>query len=99
MEHEAFYTEEMGEEVEREQEIVNEMDRALAEEQFVVYFQPKYELENYQPSGAEALVRWRKPDGTMVSPGHLSRYSRKMGLLSSWTIMCGKRSASLLQRN
>lgn len=81
MEHEAFYTEEMGEEVEREQEIVNEMDRALAEEQFVVYFQPKYELENYQPSGAEALVRWRKPDGTMVSPGAFIPVFEKNGFI------------------
>ena len=45
------------------------MDHALETEEFVVYFQPKYELDHYKPMGAEALVRWKKADGTIVSPG------------------------------
>lgn len=65
----ALYTQEMGDKLVREQQIINEMDKALEEEQFVVYFQPKYELEEYKPYGAEALVRWKRPDGTLVSPG------------------------------
>ena len=69
MHHEALYTEQMGKEMQREQQIINEMDTALEDKQFVVYFQPKYELDGCTPRGAEALVRWKKPDGTMVSPG------------------------------
>lgn len=67
--HEAKYTPEIGARLIREQNIINEMDHALETEEFVVYFQPKYELNNYRPYGAEALVRWQKPDGTMISPG------------------------------
>ena len=69
MVHEAKYTPEIGAKLIREQNIINEMDHALETEEFVVYFQPKYELDNYRPYGAEALVRWQKPDGTMISPG------------------------------
>ncbi len=69
MVHEAKYTPEIGAKLIREQNIINEMDHALETEEFVVYFQPKYELVNYRPYGAEALVRWQKPDGTMISPG------------------------------
>ena len=79
--HEALYTEKMGEQLWEEQQIVNEMDRALQEEQFVVYFQPKYELEHYAPCGAEALVRWKKPDGTMVSPGKFIPVFEKNGFI------------------
>lgn len=67
--HEAKYTPEIGAKLIREQNIINEMDHALETEEFVVYFQPKYELVDYRPYGAEALVRWQKPDGTMISPG------------------------------
>lgn len=69
MVHEAKYTPEIGAKLIREQNIINEMDHALETEEFVVYFQPKYELDNYRPYGAEALVRWQKPDGSMISPG------------------------------
>ncbi len=69
MVHKAVYTPEMSEVLIKEQRIINEMDKALEEEEFVVYFQPKYSLYSLKPSGAEALVRWRKPDGKMVSPG------------------------------
>lgn len=67
--HEAFYTKEMGEKLIREQNIINQMDEALAMEQFIVYLQPKYDVKKRIPYGAEALVRWRKPDGRMISPG------------------------------
>lgn len=60
MHHEALYTEQMGKEMQREQQIINEMDTALEEKQFVVYFQPKYELDGYTPRGAEALVQLEK---------------------------------------
>jgi len=69
MVHEARYTEELREKIIKEQNIINEMDHALETEEFVVYFQPKYELDHYKPMGAEALVRWKKADGTIVSPG------------------------------
>lgn len=81
MVHEAFYSQEMGEEVIEEQEIINAMEAALEEEQFVVYFQPKYELKQYGPYGAEALVRWQKPDGTLVSPGKFIPIFEKNGFI------------------
>ena len=67
--------------MQREQQIINEMDTALEEKQFVVYFQPKYELDGYTPRGAEALVRWKKTDGTMVSPGEFIPVFEKNGFI------------------
>ena len=81
MMHNAFYTKEMDTWLLREQRIINEMDTALAEEQFVVYFQPKYELERLTPYGAEALVRWQRPDGTLVPPGEFIPIFEKNGFI------------------
>lgn len=64
-----YYSKEMGEKLEKEQEIVNEMGNALRNQQFVVYFQPKYDVGSNLPTGAEALVRWKHPTKGMISPG------------------------------
>lgn len=51
MVHDVLYTEEIGQKVLREQHIIDEMDAALAEQQFIVYFQPKYQLKKMAPYG------------------------------------------------
>lgn len=95
--HEARYTEELRAKIIREQNIINEMEHALETGEFVVYFQPKYELDHCRPSGAEALVRWKKADGTIVSPGTLSLYLKVTDLLSGLITMYGIRCAGLLR--
>ena len=42
---------------------------AIQNKEFVVWYQPKYNPYNEKIVGAEALVRWQKPDGTLISPG------------------------------
>lgn len=44
-------------------------EQALRDKEFQVYFQPKYDLEDRGFFGAEALVRWREPDGNLLMPG------------------------------
>ena len=93
MVHDAMYTKELSESLKREQEIIDEMDAALEQNQFVVYFQPKYELEGLSPGGAEALVRWQKPDGTLVSPGVFIPIFEKNGFITKldyyvWEKVC-----------
>ncbi len=46
-----------------------------------MYFQPKYELERLTPYGAEALVRWQRPDGTLVPPGEFIPIFEKNGFI------------------
>ncbi len=65
----SFYKPELSWNVVQEQSIVHEMQEALDTEQFLVYFQPKYNLETEQPYGAEALIRWRHPEKGLISPG------------------------------
>lgn len=65
----AIYTVELQEEQQKQMEIVSHMTDALENHEFKVYLQPKMNMFTDQVIGAEALVRWFKPDGTMVSPG------------------------------
>ncbi|WP_323401217.1 EAL domain-containing protein [Christensenella sp.] len=52
----------------RTQEIESTMEEAMQRGEFRVYLQPKYRLNDEKLVGAEALARWRKPDGTVVDP-------------------------------
>lgn len=53
------------------EKLINDMDKALEEKQFRVYYQPKYNITGDTPvlSSAEALIRWFHPDHGMISPG------------------------------
>lgn len=58
----------MMEGIKREVEITSRVPRAIANHEFQVYFQPKIETETLQLIGAEALVRWQRPDGSFIYP-------------------------------
>ena len=49
--------------------IENGFEDAIKNKEFKVYFQPKFNINANKFDGAEALVRWQKPDGTIISPG------------------------------
>lgn len=48
--------------------LYQEIQKAMEDHQLKVYYQPKYDALTSKLTGAEALVRWVKPDGTMVMP-------------------------------
>lgn len=47
----------------------NRFDQAVRNREFLVYYQPKYDLTTDEFCGAEALVRWQEPDGGLLMPG------------------------------
>ncbi len=48
--------------------IESQMRDALDKEEFIIYLQPKYNTLERKIVGAEALVRWKKDDGTTIVP-------------------------------
>lgn len=52
----------------KEQLLETSFDQALKNNEFKIYFQPKFDAYTEKLIGAEALVRWIKNDGTMISP-------------------------------
>ena len=53
------------------EQLIEEFSKAIAENQFQVYYQPKFDVRPDTPilSSAEALVRWIHPELGMISPG------------------------------
>lgn len=75
------FKDEMKNSINRSIEIVNEAKHALVNKEFVVYYQPKVGLDSLKLVGAEALVRWKKPDGTLIPPAEFIPYLEKNGLI------------------
>ena len=77
----AFYDKEMGHKHSQERMMENGFDDAIRNEEFVVYLQPKYSVATEELVGVEALVRWKKKDGIMISPGEFIPLYEKNGLI------------------
>lgn len=76
-----FYSQETRKEETALDEIVSEMERALKERQFQVYFQPKVDTFTGHICSAEALVRWMHPTKGMISPGKFIPIFEKNGFI------------------
>ena len=67
----AYYDSALQEKELLDEQLMSEMDTALAEHQFEVYYQPKFDIRGEVPrlDSAEALIRWNHPQRGLVSPG------------------------------
>ena len=90
-----YYDDSIREKLLREQMITNAMTKAVEEKQFVVYYQPKFDLSSECVIGAEALVRWEHPEYGFLSPGEFIPIFEKNGFISEldyyvWDCVCQK---------
>ena len=50
-------------------ESIGRIRQALAQQEFVLYYQPKVNLRTGEVVGAEALIRWQHPERGLLAPG------------------------------
>lgn len=62
-------------------QIERSMKNAMRNREFKAFLQPKYNLETAQIVGAEALVRWIRPDGSIVYPDDFIPVFEKNGFI------------------
>ncbi|MEM8745840.1 MAG: bifunctional diguanylate cyclase/phosphodiesterase [Actinomycetota bacterium] len=79
----ALYDESMQERVSKRLRIETELHGALDRREFRVFHQPIVDLEQGRVSGFEALIRWQRSDGTLVSPAEFIAVAEETGMISS----------------
>ena len=84
-----FYSEDMNQRAKEHLRIESELRQALAQNELLLYYQPKVSLRSGRIVGAEALLRWRHPVRGLVSPGVFIPVAEETGLildLGSWVL-------------
>ena len=78
-----FYDSEMHANELYSEQLIQDFDVAIRERQFVVFYQPKFDVRHEEPflASAEALVRWQHPKLGMVSPGVFIPLFEENGLI------------------
>lgn len=93
-----FYSEEMGKKIIKEQRIVNHMRKALQEEDFIIYLQPKISLQQKKICGAEALIRWKTKQNEIIGPSEFIPIFEQNGFITELDYYVWEKTCQLLQK-
>ena len=77
-----FYDAAMEEGLVWERFVEDYFQKAIENHEFKVYYQAKVNAETGKVSGAEALVRWIRPDGSVVFPGKFIPVLENNGMIA-----------------
>ncbi|MBF8982059.1 EAL domain-containing protein [Lutibacter sp. B2] len=77
----AFYTKELNRNSLENLKIATDLRYAIEREEFVVYYQPKVDINKDEVMGMEALIRWKHPQLGMISPVKFIPIAEETGLI------------------
>ncbi|MEO3998227.1 EAL domain-containing protein [Mesorhizobium sp. CAU 1732] len=75
----SFFSDELRQELEHRKQLERDITKAIADDDFNVYFQPQMSLTNGAITGVEALVRWKHAERGAISPGEFIPVAEKAG--------------------
>jgi len=78
-----FYTEDMTERALEKVYMITNLNRALDQGEFEVYYQPQYDIQRKQLIGLEALIRWHHPELGLICPDEFLYAAEESGLIVS----------------
>ena len=81
-----------------EQGIMDNVEAALQNNEFVLYYQPKYCLKTEEIVGAEALVRWQVPEGKLRMPDSFIPLFEKNGFISQLDQYVWAKACALIRK-
>ncbi|CAN8142028.1 diguanylate cyclase [uncultured Thiomicrorhabdus sp.] len=63
-----FFRDELLKDSQNRFNLETELNKAVAEQQFVLHYQPQFRLKEQQFNSFEALIRWQHPEHGMIAP-------------------------------
>ena len=93
-----FFTTELNHQVHEEVSIANDMQRALKEKEFVLFYQPKIEIKTGKIIGAEALIRWKHPHKGLIFPLSFIAIAENTGFILSLGTWIIDETVSMIKR-
>ncbi|MGO9740810.1 MAG: EAL domain-containing protein [Roseiarcus sp.] len=84
-----FYTPEMNSKVQEKLRLREELRLAISRREFVLFYQPQFDLRAKAILAVEALIRWRHPSRGLLSPAQFVPLAEETGLIvaiGEWVI-------------
>jgi len=78
----SFFTAELTDATRSRQKLEFDLQHALAQDEFVLYYQPLVATESGGITGVEALLRWRHPEQGMIFPNQFIPQLEELGLMA-----------------
>lgn len=78
-----YYTDELTDSARKRIECETQLRRAVANNEFEVYYQPQVHIATGRIVGAEALVRWNDPERGMIFPSIFIPIAEDIGLIGA----------------
>ncbi len=95
----AYYSKDLHQKSIYHERLIKDIDAAIANEDFKVFFQPKYDISGDTPKlrSAEALIRWMHPELGMISPGDFIPLFESNGLIQKVDNYVWKKAAAQIR--
>ena len=77
----SFFDASMNTNARKQLQLLQDLRQALEQQQFCLYYQPKFDASSGQPMGAEALLRWEHPTLGLLQPDTFIELAEKTGLI------------------
>ena len=91
-----FFSQEADRDVKEFIDMEVKLRKALENNEFVLFYQPKVSLKDLKITGAEALIRWRSPHEGLVPPGRFIPVLESLGIIvevGEWVLREAARQA------
>ncbi|MDB0439696.1 EAL domain-containing protein [Clostridioides difficile] len=94
-----WYNENLLKQLQMENSIYNHMYKALDNEEFHMYLQPKFQISSLNVVSAEALVRWFSPELGFLSPDKFIPLFEKSGFIIELDFYMLKKACSFIKKS
>lgn len=93
-----FFSGELEEQLRQNREMEDQMEQALADGEFVAYYQPKFNMATGEICGAEALVRWQRGPSHLYYPDQFIPLFERNGFITEVDFCVLDQACALLRR-
>ncbi|MFN2362917.1 MAG: putative bifunctional diguanylate cyclase/phosphodiesterase, partial [Halarsenatibacteraceae bacterium] len=84
-----FYEREMERQIKDSLQLEKDLRQAIENDEFELFYQPLFDLEQGKVITLEALIRWKQSDGSYLSPVEFIPFAERTGLITeigSWVL-------------
>lgn len=93
-----YFDEHMRKQFRERTETLRDLKNAMERQEFKVYYQPVYNVKTKRIASAEALIRWERSDGQMVSPGAFIPVLEDSGRISQMDLFVEQSVVAFLEK-